>query len=210
MIDSTTGVTKCAMIIITTVCDRKCPNCCYATVCKEPRHFSCDELERAAEHYNKFDTLIISGGEATLHPEFKRISRSFRDLFKVRWMELQSNGSQVLEHRDVMGCYDRIRVTCFDKNVLRKVGVLHRMGYNVMRLPDASKHRPLRVVPGNDQPCYRQRFPAYFNGRVYRCCQGPGINGGSVPLSPSWREEILESPLHCENCLFAGKIRGVT
>lgn len=207
MIDSTTGVTKCATILITTVCDRSCPECCISPIRKDPHHFPWDYFEQAAEHYHGFDTLVVSGGEPTLHPEFERISQSFRALFKVRRLELQSNGARVLEHQDVMGCYDRIKLTCFDRDVFRKIGVLRKLGHSVQKRP--SKHLPFRSVPGHDQPCDRQNIPSYFDGRIYRCCEGPGINGGSVPLSPSWREEILESPLHCENCLFAGKIRGV-
>jgi len=195
-----------AALLVTTVCDRRCPECCYRLPQGQlgrPQHYGWPYFVTAARWLHDLDSLTVSGGEPTLHPLFGRIAREFRALFQPRDLHLATNGKRLRYHEALVDYFDR--VVCSDygdpetRAELQWVDLHHPGTLEII----TSCHTPLRQV-GGGRACERNTVAAYANGRLYPCCVAPGIPGAaSMAPTDDWRERLAELPLSCAACIFS-------
>lgn len=193
-------------LLVTTFCDRKCPECCYRIPKHETlaaEHYGWDVFERAAEAFYGVESLYVSGGEATLHPDFDCIAREFKKLFGAKIMILVSNGAKVAEHMGAMSYFDYYWITQFGSESDRAATKLLIDLYGPKVLLASSYHTPLGK-PGGGRPCPRYGFPACAGGRAWPCCVGPGIPGAkSVAVAKGCETELLALGAPCGSCAFS-------
>lgn len=196
-----------AVILVTTVCDRSCAHCCYgigANTALPPVHHTWPYFEDAARWLSGLAWLCVSGGEPTLHPEFPRIAREFRALFKPHKLALATNGAGVLQHHDVMGCFDEVRLTTFGAATDRAADDWLREHLPRRRFPQSPIHKPPPASPRSQaKACLRYEIAAYAAGRLWPCCVAPGVDGAaSIVPGPAWRAQLATTPLPCARCAF--------
>ena len=193
-------------LLITGVCNRKCLHCHNRVPIGDalPRqHMTLDELGDIAEKFRPLDQLYISGGEPTLHPQFREIAVHAREWFGANTLTLVSNGFKLLDYRDVWERFDDIWVTDYadDEHAQESIAALAELGRVFRRV--TSDHRPM-VSNGNVGPCERKDIATYNAGRLWPCCVAPGLPGStSTPLMANWRDELERLPLSCSVCPFA-------
>jgi len=195
-----------AVILVTTLCNRQCVNCCYQIPAHRTlpaEHYGWSYFEEAARWLGGLSRLTVSGGEPTLHPEFPRIAQEFRALFKCRRLMLATNGARVVEYSAYLHYFDEVRVTMFgdaaDGDAIRWL-----QKHDPRRLQIHSAAHLVLERSGKGQPCGRQDIPAYAAGRLYPCCVAPGIvNVPSVEPSANWRQQLSALPLPCARCPFS-------
>ena len=165
-------------LLITTHCNLSCPECCYRIPSHETlpeEHYSWAYFVSAAEHLQGLDTLVVTGGEPTLHPVFDRVAREFRSLFNPQRMILATNGCAL----------DPGLVQHFD---------------SIEYGPTA--HFPLSRYGGGGL-CHRYGIAAVAGGQVWPCCVGPGLGAKSVALTTNWRDRLPECQVPCPRCCFS-------
>lgn len=190
---------------ITTACNRRCPDCCFHLGGPgfTGQHHDWDYFSHLASYVRgKFDTIVVGGGEPTIHPEFERITREFKDLFGCRALRLATNGARVRDYLHLMSEYEVIKLTSFpgtrpvaDALVAADVTTVHYR---------TDAHLPWVPRPGHARPCPRGALAIYWEGRLYKCCVSPGVEGAqSIELTSNWRDELQLLPLPCDRCPFA-------
>lgn len=194
-------------LLVTTHCNRKCPECCYRIPQHETlpaAHYDWGYFERAAEHLQRFDTLYVSGGEPTLHPEFGRIATEFRALFRPTRLVLVTNGYCVVQHKAHMQQFDEVQIVEFpdDEDTAAAIAWL-RTHPGPKLVVGPFEHLPLSR-PGGNMICHRYGIAAYADGKLFPCCVGPGIQrAGFVELCSDWRVHLRNVTLPCPRCAFS-------
>jgi len=202
------------VLLVTTVCDRRCPDCCYRIPWDgplgKPQHYPWEYFEHAAQHLRGIERLFISGGEPTLHPEFPRIAKEIRALFSTPsrkpGLELVTNGSRLGEHANWIDRFDKVWVTKFGSEPLSPDVVLtqERFPGRISVLPLVHRHVDKWVDGGGAGPCDRYYVSAYANGRLYPCCVSPGIpEATSVEPTADWQGRLDAVPRPCAWCTFS-------
>ena len=198
------------MVALTTECSRACPHCCYhvgsAGVDSRPATWA--ELERFAarvrETVDRVGWLYAGGGEPTLHPDFGRVLREFKAMFRADRLCVQTNGARILEYADQLGDVARVRLTMFPGNraVARELQPILRDRL-ILR---ENKHSEVVGHPGFGQACHSQRphTVTYWDGRVYRCCMGPGLPEAAwCSVEEMTVERVASLEMACYSCPFA-------
>lgn len=195
-----------AVLLVTTLCNRQCRECCYRIPTHEtlpPQHYEWAYFETAAKYLSGLDTLYVSGGEPTLHPEFPRIAQEFRSLFGPRRMILATNGLWTAAYAEHLNQFDIISVTDFGNTLSADEVARMEQRYPGRFIVRPALHIPFGVV-GSGYPCSRRNIPAYANGRLYPCCVAPGLSGAaSIEPTSDWREKLAVQPLSCVSCAFS-------
>jgi hypothetical protein len=195
-----------ATILVTTHCNRQCPECCYRIPRHETlpaAHYAWAYFAQAATFMRGLSRLYVTGGEPTLHPQFDRILREFDALFEPDVLELITNGYDLPRHMAACGQFGCIWVTDFGDPAARAaIAAVHAWDPGRLRVLPSS-HTPL-TGRGSGQACIRNRIAGYAGGRLYPCCEMPGIPGAaSMVLTRDWRETLAHVPLACDRCCFS-------
>lgn len=202
----------CVNLAITTICNRSCPNCC----CDIPRikqHWNADldYLNRAAQCFKNIDRIKLTGGEPSLHPQFEELVPKLKKLFQCQHLTIETNGARFRQIPYVFEHFDEIIVTHYSppefiedngEEILFLQEYLRPKGIKVQMI---DIHHIPRTHRGN-QPCSRgfSETVSCFQGRIYSCCMGWGIDGApSVPMKTGWRDALPTIPLPCSSCFFA-------
>ena len=194
-------------ILVTTFCNRQCPECCYRIPGHEmlaPTHYDWAYFEHAATFLRGLAVLFISGGEPTVHPEFGRILREFDALFEPDVLELITNGYNLPRYADEWHRLDRIIINDFSGDERSHAAVAAVQAWDPARLVvEPGLHTDLKER-GSGRPCMRRTIAAYAAGRLYPCCVAPGIPGAaSMAPTRDWRETLERIPLACDRCCFS-------
>jgi len=193
---------NCIAILITTHCNRKCPECCFGILTATPQHHPWSYFEEAARYLTEIHWLFVSGGEPTLHPEFPRIAREFRTMFDPERMILVTNGARVVEYGDSMQHFDEVRITDFDDPRSQSAIAWMRQHASEKLVVWGVDHIPM-AHRGGIHPCDRRTIAAYSGGRLYPCCEAPGLpQAASIPLGADWQTALDRVPLSCAVCPF--------
>lgn len=192
-------------VLVTTHCNLRCPDCCFGIPKRErmpARHEPWSAFERLAAHPRYLHRLCVTGGEPTLHPEFPRIAREFRDMFDADVMVLTTNGARVLDYKPEVALFDEIRITDFADPRSQEAIAWVRAELPDRLLVAKSEHVPEARRPGPGI-CDFRVFAAYAQGRLYPCCEGPGIADSPwVEPGPDWPERLAALRLPCDRCRF--------
>lgn len=190
-------------LFLTSCCNLKCPDCCMnIPESPFPEHYDAGYLKAAAEHLKGIDRLFVTGGEPTMHPEFRIIVPGLRDLFQCREMILCTNGYKVVEFSDLLEHFDSVLVSHYGHNGKEAEFVRDNFGDGRPEGPTLHVSKTRRAE--KPVPCFRYREGiAYAYGLLYPCCVVHGPGGAGIPLTANWREDILKVPLPCGECCFA-------
>ena len=195
-----------AAILVTTYCNRVCPECCYRipTHAMPAVHYDWAYFERAATFLRGLSVLTISGGEPTLHPQFGRILREFDQLFEPEALELVTNGCDLPRHLTDLGALAHIYLADFPGDVRSSLAVTSLRAWDPARVTVNDGVHVNLARRGAGGPCGRERIAAYAAGSLFPCCVSPGIPGAaSMAPAVDWRETLHDVPLACDRCCFS-------
>lgn len=200
---------------ITTACNLACPDCCCGIPGKPSRHTSLAEMETAAALLAPLARVNLTGGEATLHPQFDAISRQARAWFQCDRLTVETNAARLDWQRvaDALARFDEIYATEYTASTYPGCPLDNRPNIEALKttlpasriLVSAVRHVPRTERPGN-RPCSRGTGEgvAYCDGLLWPCCVAPGIpEAQGIPVTANWREEITRVPCPCAHCWFA-------
>lgn len=195
---------------ITTVCNRRCPDCCAGI--GRVASWSADEryFERWAPLFRGVEIINIYGGEPTNNPRFAAISGRLREWFPGSVLWLSTNGDLWDRHADAIDLYDFVVAShygswtypgCPDNTA--EVLALAEWFKGRVKL-DKAVHR--RIDLEKSKPCSALHSGAleFRKGVLHPCCTGSGTlaHNGIVP-DADWREKILAVIPDCTGCPFA-------
>jgi len=187
---------------ITTLCDRACPHCCANIHNRPAVAHPWSYFEEAARWFQGIKYVHLTGGEPTMHPEFREFVPKFKPLFDCRYLTTDTNGAWIEKYEDVLPYFDTVYFTRYEGNGPAEWWLNSRVKHLIIR---NSNHIP-RFRRGSGAPCERgtSETVMYSNGRIYGCCVGQGVDG-VLSLAPDehWRERIETLPLPCRDCWFS-------
>lgn len=201
---------------ITTACNLACPDCCCNIPSKPSRHISLADMETAAALLAPIERVNLTGGEATLHPQFDVISQFAKVWFRCARLTVETNAARSDWHRvaEALARFDEIVATEYTAATYPGCPVDNRPNIEALRralpssriLVSAVRHVPRHLRPGT-KPCSlgTGESVAYCDGLLWPCCVAPGIpEAVGIPVTANWREEIARVSCPCAHCWFAG------
>lgn len=179
---------------------------------KDKQHFSWEYFEEAAKYFRgAFGTITLSGGEATVHPQFKEFAPKLRELFQPLKLNVETNGFGFTRFPEVFSHFDEVvctiyRADSFDgcpDNAAKIAAYKAHYGEDSNLRTGRTVFVPRRLRPGT-KPCAKLGILSYCNGILFPCCLGPGLERVvGVRLTPTWRNDIAKSIAPCDGCFFA-------
>lgn len=208
-------------IPITTVCNRSCPHC-YAKLALNKQVFSYEYLQEVGRTIGEIGQIEISGGEATTHPDFEKISNNLQALFSCRDILLATNGYIFKDDKKLplLLKYQRVWLSHYNDEFVEKYGgktnteIVNKIEdfINSSRYPKPLLYN-IPIINHvefsekyNGIPCdqYRSNMISCFNGKIYGCCVSWSIDEDlGVPLSKNWRQDIYKINIPCEKCVMS-------
>jgi organic radical activating enzyme len=206
---------NCINYILTTNCNRNCPECCCDVPNKTGIDVSWIYIVESAKYLKGINRINLSGGEPTLHPYFEEIVPKLRELFQCNLLTIETNGYGFEKFPEIFKYFDWIQATHYssesyegsDDNEEQVKFIQDYLKDSKTVVLVANVTHVLRSRRSSGEICERGKSEtaAYENGLIYPCCVAPGIEGGKgIPLSSNWKEEILKTEMPCNNCHFAG------
>ncbi len=208
---------KIIQFTITTFCNMRCPHCCCGmqVIDKKDKYFvDWDYMVNAAKYFYGVDTISISGGEPSIHPNLAEWSPKLKELFGCRMLTMDTNGTMFDKKPEMFGHYDKIYVTHYVNSTYE--GCEDNID-KINFLKSYYSNRPELIHVGGDMvhidrsrrgkgSCFRGSSGTihYAGDRLYPCCVAPGLNTKvSIPLTDNWKQEILNTKPPCHDCFFA-------
>jgi len=168
-------------IAITDYCNLACPNCSQAVpLIKNKQTMSLSHIKNIAKLTDgHFDIIKISGGEPTMHPQFREITESLHSMFpKAKGFEMATNGFKLLEYKDIIHNFDWICLSNYpglnDKeyneilkqnfpNVYPEEKIIERDLVDIKILPNIDKQNIF-------EHCSLKYIYKVTQDRLYPCC----------------------------------------
>lgn len=208
---------KIVQITLTTFCNMRCPNCCCAmqVLHKKDKYFvDWDYMVNAAKYFYGVDTIDLTGGEPSIHPQLEEWLPKLKELFGCRMLTMDTNGTMFKKKPDMFRHLDKIYVTHYVPSTFE--GSPDNID-DINFLKEYYKDRPeLLHVSGEmvhvdrsrrgTKACFRAFSGTvhYAGGTLHPCCVGPGLDTKvSIPLTDNWREEIMRTSPPCHDCFLA-------
>jgi molybdenum cofactor biosynthesis enzyme MoaA len=202
-------------LAITSFCNLACPDCCCdIPYLPERKNVTWDYLTEAARYFRGLYKINLTGGEPFVHPNIDDWAPKLKDLFQCEVLYVETNALVAIKHIEALRSFDRVFVSHYTAATYAK-GSAYRCDNTLVIeqlknllaeriVVNAVQHRPRN--PLNHNPCERAYAPqvAYWFGRLYPCCIGPGArNSPSVGLSPTWKTDVAALLPACAGCFFA-------
>jgi organic radical activating enzyme len=198
--------------IITTYCNRTCPDCCCNIETKQ--HFNWDYIQASVKYFRNMPRIHLTGGEPTIHPDFKEIVPKLKELFGCTRLTIESNGVNFRKFPEIFTYFDEVYASIYTERTHK--GCLSNEK-DVKFLQKYLEKTSTKFFSGdiihfskNTKPsgriCERglSETVSYYNNKVYPCCVAPGVKDSKgILVTPNWKKDILEVPLPCSNCLFS-------
>jgi hypothetical protein len=206
-------------VMVTTVCDRRCPLCCVKDILGS-RHVSAASVAKDVAALGDVGAVVLTGGEPTLHPDLGGVVAGAVEArahvtpfgrYMRRDVNLITNGARLVESVGLLGGIHAVYLSVFgkgsgageptDPGLAARFGAVRPEGMSFV--PRVTVHR--RGAGGN-QPCGRHwRTLSVLDGKVFPCCVACGVTGASsTELSPGWEERVLDLVPPCGACVFGG------
>lgn len=195
----------------------RCPNCCCGmqVMDKSSKYFvDWDYMVNAAKYFYGTDTVDISGGEPSIHPELPVWAPKLKELFGCRLLTIDTNATMFDKRPEMFGHFDKIYVTHYTKDTFKgcednidKINFLKEYYADrpeLLHVSGEMKHVD-RSRRGTGS-CFRGSSGTvhYAGGRLYPCCVAPGVQGArSIELTDNWKQDIINTPPPCQNCFLA-------
>lgn len=198
----------CATVIVTTICNRKCPLCSYADIVRgeHPEHFPVDAILKDVASLHRVGKVKLMGGEITLHPDVEVILREARKIRGAAPLSITTNGARLLDIAETTKYVDEIFLSVYENSVETSSIVKE---YKKVKPPNVQLRArvPIHITRvGNSFPCIALRETiAVMRSEVYPCCGSVGIaNAAHTPLAEGWEKRLLYVEAPCEKCVAAG------
>lgn len=223
---------------LTRVCNRKCPEC-PARIrlgvlgqgqVPTDTHVPVSELLWAGKLIGPIDSIEVTGGEPTLHPDFKWISESFHHIFKCKDILLLTNGFEFdtkPEKLPLLLNYDRVYITWYTNEfAIRHHSEANTTQVNIVEDFCKRNGKPVHVqrmdshIPfkppvegvnacmfGYNNATWPGDMVTYYRGQIYGCCTAWELDhpGRGILLTSDWRDHLKEIELPCESCFLGVK-----
>jgi len=200
-------------LAVTTFCSMACPDCHIDIPRrKDKQHYPWEYFEEAARYLRgSFRTITLTGGEPTLHPKFTEYAPRLRELFQVERLHVETNGFGFTRFPEVFKGFDEVVCTIYQEdsfpgcpdNSDKIAAYKAHYGENSNLRTGKTVFIPRSLRPGN-KPCARLGIMAYYDGKLFPCCAGPGLPVKvGIPLTQEWRAEIAAVRAPCDGCFFA-------
>ena len=208
-------------IAVTDFCNLDCPLCSQGTpIQKDKKTMPLRELERISKFFRpfEFDTIKLSGGEPTLHPQFGEICGRLKELFPAYAYTLATNGCLLEKYLDHLEVFNHIELSLYpgknDSTCLRltelklpNLGSLAKEDYCEME--DVYKEADLDISH-ICKSCKWTYINKIVQSSIYPCCiifgqsirQNIDRNKIGVPIDENWREHLIKISLepYCKHC----------
>lgn len=171
-----------------------------------------DEIVNAAKYFHGIETIALSGGEPSIHPELETWVPKLKELFGCKNLDIDTNGTMFKKKPEIFRYFDNIYVSNYPKDFYPGLkGNKSEIDFILNYYPDKKFHISGEMVHIDRKrrlggSCFRESNGTvhYANGRLYPCCVGPGLDTKvSIPLTENWKEEILKTYPPCNNCFLA-------
>ena len=206
-------------LIVTEHCNLGCPDCVHRIpFLKQRRHMPVSYFEWLSGVFAgvRIRSLIIEGGEPTLHPDFGLLARNWREWFDIGSLVLTTNGCQLQQIEDSLGRFDEVQLTEYpglnDREIAwaRERGIpgLH-VGFDV----PGGEQFPLDAKPFagvENPPMCRWRNCRIVWARKIWICVGAENAGRHVPLDrDGWIKKLdrIDRPGLCRDCFVPASWR---
>lgn len=195
------------MVYITTYCDRKCRDCCAGSQIKY--YITNEEIDNIIANIGDVDTLLISGGEPTIHPNFREIVLKLSKIPNNRY-GLCTNGAKILKYIDLLDLFNDVNITYYDEksypNSWSNLSIYEELkekykgnttiNWSYITLESFSKFSEMCDLA-------HTKMASYFKGNVYGCCVGAGIkNELGIKFNSDWQKNLINCKLPCKDCVF--------
>ncbi len=206
-----------ANVMITTACDRACPDCCCGDVVlrAKGRVFSPESIAAEVRALGPVARVYITGGEPTLHPQFEQVARLAHEARGGLPLYLVTNGFRLAEKADAARYFDHIDWSRFDAASNAGAPTDPEIGRRYLARAPAgagafSDNHIVHTRTQGSGVCGRETFTvSVMAGRVYGCCVACGIEGAeSTELSPGWLDRLGGVALPCDRCVFGEPATG--
>lgn len=209
---------------LTTLCTMRCPNCSLSMNEVRSkglgRHVDPVLIQRDAQLMQGLRRVHVTGGEPTMHPNFRSIIPLLREWFNCELLTIETNGFGYQKYRDLFRLFDRVFITHYVKDAIYpnspdNSSIIEQAQQDlgealIQEAPVIHERYHSLLIAGEDvQPCSKWHSPGlpagWYEGRLYSCCVTYGIDRNlGIPVTLSWREDIQKQPMGCERCLFRG------
>lgn len=225
---------------LTRVCNRTCRECparirpgvLGPLQLPKDTHVPVSELLWAGKTLGPIDTIEVTGGEPTMHPDFKWISESIHHIFKCKDILLLTNGwlfEQDEANLPLLMNWDRVYISWYTNDFARRyfcdanTTVVNRIEDYLKRngrpvwVQRMDSHVPFQGVQpvegvnacmfGYNNPVWPGDMVTYYRGQIYGCCTAWELDspGRGIVLTPDWRDHLKEIELPCESCFLGVK-----
>jgi hypothetical protein len=201
---------KSVNLVITDRCNRACPECCCGVPdIKNNWCISLKDMVDASKMMYGIDRVNLTGGEASMHPEFALFGPLLKDMFGCRMLTIETNGFLFKKNPEAFDCFDKVYATLYDKPEFEHSNkediefLKKRLGdkLQVIKISHVSKS-----IKHGTKKCDRGRYEtvSLYKNRLYPCCVAWGISvDASIPLTSTWRDNIVKVHPPCKECFFA-------
>lgn len=162
------------------------------------------------ENVGEINDLFITGGEPTLHKNFRVI---MAEIFKIKYKRiiLATNGFNLMKYIDLMDNFAEIRISHYTEDSFPGAECnTDKIEEFVANYKGTSRVvvQPIFLLQNNDRTgaCARNSIgvASYFRGKIYGCCVAGGMDiAKGLPMNENWREDALKAELPCADCVFA-------
>ena len=214
---------------ITRECNRNCPECSAREADPSWRgtdtNITIDELKWAGKTLGPIKTIELTGGEPSIHPDFKEISEHIHDWFDCKDIMVLTNAVELYKNREKLPLllnYDRVYISWYTNNFAVKYHTdANTEAVNFVEDYLKKNGRPVWIqrMDSHDnigKPPYtgickygydRGDSVGYGDKRIYGCCTSFWLRdkGKSIPLTTDWRGHLSEIELPCQSCFISGE-----
>ena len=204
-------------------CNRRCPEC----PARGSGYVPADELKWVGEMLGPIKTIEVTGGEPSIHPDFRYISENIHNWFDCKDIMLLTNAEEFLRDPGKLPLllhYDRVYISWYTNDFGIKYGIGPNTGAvnfaedylkdngRYVWVQRMDRHTPIGKPPYKGIPtCGYDRGDSvgYSGGMIYGCCVALWLKdkGKGIPLTKDWREHLGEIELPCANCFLTGEAK---